>query len=71
MGEPRAPGFAQAWVVAIATFAVAETPDGSGVALIAAGDEEKPSFDGSPCVWWRRGRVDLDREHQAGVLLAA
>jgi hypothetical protein len=62
-------------------FQVATTREGSEVVLIkenglqagcpeaAVADQDCDSA--TECSWWRRGRVDLGREHGVGVLLAA
>jgi hypothetical protein len=62
-------------------FQVATMKDGSGIVLVHEATEtadkaNQPPPDGheadaSPCLWWRRGRVELHREHGAAVLLAA
>tara|TARA_Y100000310_G_C20352576_1_gene655089 strand:- start:466 stop:708 length:243 start_codon:yes stop_codon:yes gene_type:complete len=53
-------------------FEIAATCKGSGIALIhqSAPDNEGPEPT-DPCSWWRRGRVERDREHGIAVLLAA
>ena len=60
---------------------MATTREGSGVVLIkedglqtlcpeaAVADHDCDSATG--CSWWRRGRVDLFREHEVDILLAA
>ena len=62
-------------------FQVATTREGSGVALVHDPDAESQiadqpppggqEADGISCSWWRRGRVELYREHGQTVLLAA
>ena len=59
-------------------FEIASTIEGSQVVLIVESegeDRESPAdADDSatiPCSWWRRGRVELYREHEQTVLLAA
>ena len=61
-------------------FEVATTREGSGVVLVHD-TEAKPHIVNQPppggqeadesCSWWRRGRVELYREHGIKVLLAA
>ncbi|MCH7801819.1 MAG: hypothetical protein IIC24_09810 [Chloroflexi bacterium] len=62
-------------------FEVATTKEGSGVVLVKepqevlSETEQLPQEDEEaatiPCSWWRRGRVELPREHGISVLLAA
>ena len=59
-------------------FEIASTIEGSPVVLVVESegeDRESPAHaDDSatiPCSWWRRGRVELHREHGIHVLLAA
>jgi DNA invertase Pin-like site-specific DNA recombinase len=62
-------------------FEVATTKEGSGVVLVKeprdvlSETEQLPQEDEEaatvPCSWWRRGRVELYREHGIHVLLAA
>ena len=64
-----------------AVFQVATTRAGSGVALVHDSEAEPLTAnqppphgheaDAIPCSWWRRGRVELHREHGLTVLLAA
>ena len=64
-----------------AVFQVATTRAGSGVALVHDSEAEPLTAnqppphgheaDAIPCSWWRRGRVELHREHGIDVLLAA
>ena len=64
-----------------AVFQVATTREGSEVALVhdsegAFENADQPPPDGygaeaDSCLWWRRGRVELYREHGIEVLLAA
>ncbi len=53
-------------------FEIATTREGSDVVLI----NEPPPADFEPeaagsCLWWRRGRVDLDLKHGIAVIVAA
>jgi hypothetical protein len=60
-------------------FEIATTREESGIVLVNEGDLEKANqppphgheADAMTCSWWRRGRVELYREHEAAVLLAA
>ena len=62
-------------------FEVATVKEGSGVVLIKEPrdvlsekeqlPQEDEEADTIPCYWWRRGRVELHREHGIHVLLAA
>ena len=66
-----------------ALFEIATTREGSGVILISEDQKGQPpenpstpapggqGVDGSLCFWWRRGRVELYREHGKSVLVAA
>jgi hypothetical protein len=58
---------------------IATTRRGSGIVLVSEQDVQKASqpppsgheADGDPCLWWRRGRVELHRKHGDSVLIAA
>jgi hypothetical protein len=53
---------------------VAERPpdeDGLPAEMPSAPPPDGQGADAIPCSWWRRGRVELYREHGLGVLLAA
>ena len=60
-------------------FEIATTREGSGIVLVNEKDLENASAppphgqgaNADPCSWWRRGRVELLREHGVPVLLAA
>ena len=59
-------------------FEIVSTIEGSPVVLVVESegeDRESPADTGDsatvPCSWWRRGRVELYREHGIHVLLAA
>ena len=62
-------------------FEIATTREASGIVLVHDGAGEPEKTDGSPphgyaaesqkCSWWRRGRVELYREHGSEVLIAA
>ena len=53
-------------------FEVATTREGSGIALINQTPQTQDEPEASEsCSWWRRGRVELYREHGQTVLLAA
>jgi len=55
-----------------AVFWTAVTREWSGVELIRyEPQEDSPEAHTDPCSWWRRGRVDLYRERELTVLLAA
>jgi hypothetical protein len=48
---------------------IATTRQGSGIVLITQPPRHVGA--GDPCSWWRRGSLEVYREHGAGVLLAA
>ncbi|MDP6494928.1 MAG: hypothetical protein QGI09_05840 [Dehalococcoidia bacterium] len=58
---------------------IATTREGSCIVLVNEKDLEKANqppphgheADANLCSWWRRGRVELHREHGVPVLLAA
>ena len=62
-------------------FEIATTREVSGIVLVHDGVGESEKTDCSPphgyaaesqmCSWWRRGRVELYREHGSEVLVAA
>ena len=60
-------------------FEIATTRAGSGIVLVSEkdpGNADQPPPGGygteaDSCSWWRRGRVELYREHGLAVLLAA
>ena len=55
-----------------AIFEVATTREGSGIALINQTPQTQDEPEASEsCSWWRRGRVELYRERNLVVLLAA
>ena len=62
-------------------FEIATTREASGIVLVHDGAGESENTYGSPphgyaveshmCFWWRRGSVELYREHGSEVLVAA
>jgi len=53
-----------------AVFQAATTREGSGVILIKEPPDQAQKAP-SPCLWWRRGRVELYHEHGLGVLIVS
>ena len=53
-----------------AVFQVATTREGSGVMLIKEPPDQAQKAP-SPCLWWRRGRVELYHEHGLRLLTVA
>lgn len=66
-----------------ALFEIATTRDGSGVVLVSEDQSGQPpeipsnlppggqGVEGNSCFWWRRGRIEAQREHGNSVLVAA
>ena len=60
-------------------FEFATTREGSGIVLVSERDLKEANqppphgheADANSCSWWRRGRVELHREHGTPVLVAA
>ena len=60
-------------------FEIATTRAGSGIVLVSENHLENANqppphgheADEDPCLWWRRGRAELYREHGLLVLVAA